>query len=276
MNNLKSKLTQNLLEKEYKLCKSMNKMAEKLGVSIDSISKYMKLYNISYYNTPPTYSVNENIFKEETEQSFYLAGFIAADGCVMKRKDYPATKVLKIGLATKDQKHLEKIKQLLNSTHPIHNEKTHYPSVSLSIVSKTIFKDLAKFNIVPRKTLIYQFPEWLIDHSLVHHFMRGYIDGDGCFRVIKPKTKNRTVSQVGFTLRGTVSFLTTFVNIIEKHCGLTSINRVKKYDYCSVASIAYSGNISCDKLYNFLYKDATIYLERKYLNAKMASILKRS
>src|SRR6202012_4195146 len=94
-------------------------MADKLNISIDSISKYMKLFNIEYeQHYKGIYTCDHNFFSQDTEQSFYLAGFVAADGSLQKRK---YSKILKITLSEKDQSHLEKIKILLGSNNPIKN-----------------------------------------------------------------------------------------------------------------------------------------------------------
>ena len=61
--NLLNYLSKEILEYEYKTCGSMQKIADKLNVSIDSIYKYMKMYNISY--SPyykGIYTCNNNFF----------------------------------------------------------------------------------------------------------------------------------------------------------------------------------------------------------------------
>lgn len=57
------------------------------------------------------YNVNENFFSLDTPESFYWAGFIAADGCILKN-----LKVLEIGLGIKDKKHLKKFKSAIKYT----------------------------------------------------------------------------------------------------------------------------------------------------------------
>jgi hypothetical protein len=262
---LQSTLTKEILEYEYKTVGSMQKMADKLNVSIDSISKYMKLYQISYEkHYTGLYDCNENYFQFDTPDSFYWAGFIAADGCVVKRQ---YSKILKITLSRKDRSHLDKIKIALQSNHPI---KEYYIkpselikksgwSAEIQIVSKILFDDLTRFNIVPRKTFIYDMPKWLLGHPLLNHFMRGYFDGDGCISYCG-LGEGRTIKQLSFSLLGNESFLINYQNVLIKKC-LINENKIIPKD--NVFSLSYAGNYNIEKLYNFLYKDATIFLDRK-------------
>lgn len=264
-------LTKDVLTREYEICGSMQKMADKLNVNVDSIYKYMQLHEIPY---EPYYSgiydCNHNIFGEDTERSFYLAGFIAADGSVQYTKH---SGLLKIALSKKDQSHLEKIKILLESNHPIMNflvkpsklVKTSNEDAELSIASKIISKDLQRFNIVPNKTLIYTFPQWLIGHPLVNHFMRGYFDGDGSIYHCRAG-KGQTVKQKSFSIIGNEQFIQDYRNILVKNCDInkTKINaRLNINTNNTIYAAIYSGNNNIQKIYDFLYKDATIYLDRK-------------
>lgn len=259
---LQKLLTKEMLEYEYAQCGSMRKMAKKLHLDIDTISRYMKLHDVKFvphYNG--LYDCNETIFSEETERSFYLAGFIAADGSVQYRQH---SKVLKIALSIKDKMHLEMLRKLFDSNHPISTYTVKSSNgntsqdVEMSIVSNMICDDLLKFNVVPNKTATYTFPIWLSQHPLVKHFMRGYVDGDGCFTFHKEEDKS---DQLIFQLRGTYSFLETFAKILQKQVTAAAHNRVKTYD--STSTITYSGNIIAKSIHDYLYEDATIYLDRK-------------
>lgn len=262
---LQTILTKEILKYEYEQLGSMQKIADKLSVGVDSIYKYMKLYDIPYHRYyQGLYDCNEDIFAEDTEKSFYLAGFIAADGSLQKRK---YSKILKIALSRNDKDHLEKIKILFDSNHRIADYKVkpnklvksvNYCS-EIAFVSNKIFDDLARFNIVPRKTFIFKFPDWLIEHPLLHHFMRGYFDGDGCISHGKVRG-NRTVIQGTFSILGTYDFVSTYNKIFNKHCWI-NLCKILKQD--NIYTIAYSGNNNIREIYHFLYQDSTIYLDRK-------------
>jgi hypothetical protein len=109
---------------------------------------------------------------------------------------------------------------------------------------------------------IYIFPEWLVDHPLVNHFMRGYNDGDGSFYIGQLKN-NRRVKQVYFSLRGTTNFLKVYRTILEQQCDLKErITDIRVN--CGTGILDYGGNGIIAKIASFLYKDATIFLPRKH------------
>lgn len=259
-------LTKEMLEYNYTLHGSMQKMATALGISVDSIYKYMRLCGVDYApHYKGIYTCNHNVFASDTEKSFYLAGFIAADGSLQGKK---YSKVLKITLSIKDRAHLEMMRSLLGSDNPIKtywvepNEcvKTRNQCVELQIVSKSIYTDLRRFNIVPNKTMVYSIPNWLLTHPNVNHFMRGYLDGDGTFSHCG-LGKGRIVKQASFSMIGTERFVTQYRDILVANCNITPAKITKKK---SIYATCYSGNNVLRDMASFLYKDATIYLPRKY------------
>lgn len=216
------------------------------------------------------YLVNHNIFQEESERAFYLAGFIAADGCIRISKTNRSYNYINhrlvISLSKNDKKHLLLIKELLGSTNPVcdylvknskRNKKWNDVWESkLSITSKQIVSDLEKFNIKPRKSLTFIFPKWLEKHPLVNHFMRGYFDGDGSFYINSELSYDRLCCSI----RGTENFLRAFKRVLEKNCGFRGGNM----DTSSrAAQLRFKGEIPI-KIKNFLYQNATIYLDRKF------------
>jgi hypothetical protein len=209
------------------------------------------------------YSCNDNFFSNDNEQSFYWSGFIAADGCVFERGH---SKTLHLNLSENDLEHLLKFKNIIEfngiintsiARHSLKNPKWH-DSIKKSIVisSQQIFEDLKRFNVVPNKTKIYTFPGWLINHPLVNHFMRGYVDGDGSwFEDIKR-------GRICFELRGNKDFLQDYKSILETALDIKSRVTVTTPD--STSKIKYYGKHLVPQLVDFLYKDATVYLQRKY------------
>lgn len=249
-------LTKEMLEYEYEICGSMQKIADKYNISVDSVYKYMKLHNINYNkHYTGIYTCNHNAFEIQSPESFYLAGFIAADGSLQNRR---YSKILKITLSIKDIDHLHKIRDCLKADNPIscYNVKpsklvkTRNKSCELQIVSEKIFDDLSKFNIVPNKTKNYDFPDWLMDHEFVSHYMRGYFDGDGF-------ALNRERS---FGIVGNLCFVEKYQQILIKNCEL---NKTKLQFHNNVFIMRYNGNNNLDRVYDFIYKNSTIHLNRK-------------
>lgn len=256
-------LTIDDLERKYKELGSLRKVEKAFGIHRSIVGYYLHKEN-KKVNKPIRYSWNDDFFFYDTPESFYWAGFIAADGCVkLKSGKY---KELSIGLANKDHIHLEKFKAIMDFTGPIHKIGINtggYKS-EMSIRSDKLFNDLARFNIAPKKSLTLEFPQWLVEHPMANHFMRGYFDGDGSFYI--PKLKgDREIKQLYFSLRGTKDFLITFKNILEKECEF--VHSVKKPRMNSgIYTLEYGGNRKVLKIRDFLYNDSNkeIRLDRKY------------
>jgi DNA invertase Pin-like site-specific DNA recombinase len=263
---LKNILTKEVLEKTYSELRSMTEMAKKFGTTRLTIARHMNHYGIAH-KLETKYKCNENTFSIDSEISFYLAGFIAADGCVGSNGK---SKTLFIGLSNKDKSHLEKIRAALGAENPIHDYdvKTSKQNPNwkdtitsqLRITSAQIYSDLQRFNITERKTHTLTFPEWIKDHPLRHHFIRGYIDGDGSF--YHSIGKGRKVKQVFFSVRGTTAFLTSLRSILETDLNLEERTKEIRINN-GIGVLEYGGNRVCKALAEYLYRDATIYLDRK-------------
>ena len=91
---------------------------------------------------------------------------------------------------------------------------------------------------------------------LIRHFVRGYFDGDG-------SVSNGKTAKVDVV--GTISFLLPLQDIIFKELSLnrTVLNQRYKERDNEIRSLQIGGNNQCIKFRYWLYKDATIYLERK-------------
>lgn len=265
---LKNILTKELLEKEFAELKSSKAIGKKLGISGETISHYMEDLGL-IPNKKLSYNCNHNIFSIDTEQSFYLAGFIAADGCIKSKKG-TTSRSLYIGLSSKDRAHLEKIRAALGAEHPIcdyvvknskrNSDWNNSPASSLTITSAQIYQDLQRFNVTERKTHTLTFPDWMKDHPLRHHFIRGYIDGDGSF--YHAAGKGKKVKQVFFSVRGTTAFLTSLRSTLEADLNLEERTKDIRFNN-GIGVLEYGGNRLCKALAEYLYQDATIYLERK-------------
>src|SRR5258708_30414655 len=112
------------------------------------------------------YSCNDNFFSEDNELSFYVAGFIAADGCVLLNNEHSKVSYVNIKLSKNDRQHLVNINNILMSSRPIRDYKNKYSGESvLKITSDKMCQDLSKkFNVVPRKSKTYIFPNFVKEH----------------------------------------------------------------------------------------------------------------
>lgn len=194
------------------------------------------------------YPFNERFFKTiNTEEKAYWLGFIMADGCVYQKGRRNA---LHIQLCKKDKKHLQKFLNCLKSKRPVFEFRS---VCSIGINSKKLIADLSQYGIVPRKAHKTYFPNQISEY-LKQHFIRGIFDGDGS---ISFEQRN---GQAHFNIAGTKKLLITIQKILMKKCQLNKTKIVK----CSTYYLSYGGNRQGKRILNYLYKDATVYLDRKY------------
>jgi hypothetical protein len=264
--SIDSILTEQMLLQEVRDLQHIYAIAKKYDLHPSTVARKLKKFGITVEKT--LYRCNEEFFSHETEEAFYLAGFIAADGCVSENGSKQMT--LTIVVASLDREHIFHLRSFLGAEHPVFkniaNNSKRNPkwkdtiNYGFRISSDRICDDLAKFNIVPRKTKIYTFPKWLIDHPLVHHFMRGYNDGDGCIRI---KESYRS-GKLDFQLVGQPQFLEIYKQILEKQCDIANPDKIIQIKKNGLGSLQYCGNRIVIKIAEFLYNDATIFLPRKY------------
>jgi hypothetical protein len=189
--------------------------------------------------------------KIDTEEKAYWLGFIAADGNVDKNK-----RVCSIQLKQSDKGHLEKFSKVFNDYYHISLINSVYPSARISIYSKQCCLDLEQYGITPNKSLTLDINFNLIPKELILHFIRGYFDGDGSIFCSIPKRENGyNYEEWGCNFVGTEKVLTYFKEYLNLE------NKITKKG--NVYSLDINGILKTYQVLTLLYKDSTIFLERK-------------
>lgn len=225
------------------------------------------------------YTHDSSFFSHDTPEAFYWAGFIAADGCVVN--DCRDSYELCIELSTLDKHHLEKFIKAIKYNSPIKDQAkiNKLPNrrltkiirssrVRINIKNSKIREDLEKrFNIVPRKSLIYRFPRKILNHKLVNHFLRGYFDGDGCISIGLALRSVKSKNRFDIVLVGTQDFLTHYQNIIRKNCKIDHTNKIVNDG--KVYRLSFGGARITTKILDFLYRNSktNTRLDRKHILA---------
>jgi len=190
--------------------------------------------------------------KIDTTEKAYIFGFLLADG----HNDVKRGRI-EIKLKAEDNEHLNKIKVALNYNGPLYYEKKTN-SYRLRIIDKKLSKQLETYGMISNKTFNLKFPHFL-NHKLISHFIRGYFDGDGTIWRRKRRGK-----QLVFGICGAVeNFLYNIQQILVINCKL-NFTRMELPRKDSTFRFVYEGNRQVKKISDYLYKDATIYLDRKY------------
>ena len=194
----------------------------------------------------------ENFFSEFTEESVYMLGYLEADGSFKIDKE-----TIRVYFQTtdKDISFLEKLKQTvgysgkLGISKNIANKKIYYKA-RFTVSSKAWKKDLDKIGY--RNNKIPDIPD-----SLIHHYIRGYFDGDGSIYFEKQSLKNK--SNFVFSSQ---KLAEQFKDILDSK-GIRSSNIHKKSNsnQCWYFTLSYK---QTEKLREFMYQGGSLYLERKY------------
>ena len=207
--------------------------------------------NPNEFNYYKKYSVDEKYFDNiDLEAKAYILGFIAADGYVVHNRFI-------ISINSQDKNILEKIKYEMKSTHPIVNfiKDEKYLHSKLSINSVKLCSKLAEYELLSPKSLSMENIVKYIPEDLVFHFMRGYFDGDGCIHY----NEYNTGKKYTITIIGTKEFLETSFNKYFQ-----TNNKIGKYKSCNMYYWRISNKTYIKDFIEKIYKNATIFLDRKY------------
>lgn len=228
-------------------------LARKYGVSNNTLTKQFgnRGYKIVNYNN--ALSVRQDLFNTvETEEDAYWLGFIYADGYISDNG------IVEISLKASDVEHLNKFATYIKYTKEV-KVKDH--RCRLSFATQQLKSNFNNLGVVPRKSLILTFPEFL-SKELNRHFIRGYFDGDGCLGLYK-SNKSRAIAL--FSLLGTESFLNSFREEVP-----IKIPRLIKKNNIHIFQCS---NRKARKLAYWLYNDSSIYLDRKFTKAQEIAVL---
>jgi len=241
-----------MLGKEYnKHPSSINRLLKRRGI-ITKIDKTL--------SNNRKYTLNENYFDIiDNEEKAYFLGLLYSDGCNVEKYN-----CITIGLQEQDKYILEKLNLAIDSNKPLRHKvssnKNWANQYTVDIYSKIMSLSLAKLGCFQRKSLTLRFPqESQVPNRLLNHFIRGYIDGDGSI-VMSKKTmvyKTSIISTVYFceSLRDRIK------ELLNINC---SIHHDKRVLDKTTRHLSIGGSKQCCSFLDWVYKDATIYLYRKY------------
>ncbi len=232
---------------------SEREIARRLKLGKTTINRWSRELGLM----PIKHTVNESFFDDLNEKSAYLLGYIYADGNIAwnAEKGYYS---MTITASAKDKAHLESLRSILSSTKPLlSSPKTN--SYRLIVNSKKICQKLISFGVIPRKSLTVQFPN--IPNSQLKHFIRGVIDGDGNVRYVNRKRSPYFEITIA---SGSKAFCEGLIEAVKENTGiLANARKINENLYI----IQYSCSRG-EKLAEFIYSEANIFLERKYLPFK--------
>jgi transposase len=205
------------------------------------------------------YHIDKHYFdKIDTPNKAYILGLLYADGCHPSNKD-----AIQLALQEQDVGVLNLIKEELQTDRPLYFVSSEYSPLTkhnqyrLDITNQHIARVLDSYGVHSRKSLTLEWPEWM-EQSLVRHFIRGYLDGDGCIYF------NHKTSECKIYIASTENFCNSMKNVIFDLISVnTSITQASGGNKITKV-LNIGGNRQVYKFLNWIYADADLLIERKY------------
>ena len=240
------------------LDRSLTKLGKKYNIKRQTLSAHFKLWGYDIINQQNRSRLNEHVFDSmDSEDQFYWLGFLYADGNISKTGNR-----LEVRLSIRDLGHLEKFRKFLNLSTKIRTGICDgHGFCHLAVRNKHLWNVLNNLGCVPQKTLKVKFPDLSLfkDRRNVLHFIRGYVDGDGCLCIYK-STHNESLRTL-LSLVGTESFLQTVNNLFEN---VGCIYNKSCTNWANKAFNLSFNDVASRKIARYLYTNSSIYLDRKY------------
>lgn len=241
----------------YQCNNTTDQIANKYHISNKTVSEILHLSGVRiarYGEHSRKYTLNEHYFDViDCKDKAYILGLLYADGC-------NTGQCISISLKAEDKYILEQINELIESNRPLkllpYHEKNEKWSdqYKLSISNKYMATRLIELGIVPHKSLILTFPDWLTE-DLYPDFIRGYMDGDG----------NIAKKEKRVNIIGTESFCVKLADILHRilniNCGIYLCHGNKN---TTTRTLQIAGGNQVRRFLDYIYNDANLYLFRKY------------
>ena len=205
------------------------------------------------------YALDEHYFDEiDTQIKGYIFGFLLSDGY-----NNPKKQTISLSLQEEDRDILERIRTEVGSEKPLeyldYSNKhdfgyTYKNQYRLMFFSSKMCSSLVKHGLVPNKSLVIEFPNF--DDSIMPSLIRGMWDGDGSLGLYG---NNISVSLTATKMfcEGLQKYLKEKIDVDCKIYDAPCHNGVTK-------SLYISKNAHKIKFLEWMYKDSTIHLDRKY------------
>ncbi len=248
---------------------SFNQLQKKYHISANRLTKIFSKYGVEIKKNihKGKYNFNRNFFYQDSAELAYFLGLVSSDGFVQT-----SANVIGIELKQSDKKILEDISKAMEYNRPILNfERKERGSGYFSkfILENKEIKQLLidKYGIIPNKSnKNFCFNFYNLNKKYWKDYIRGYFDGDGSIK----KTGRYITFQIDCTslkmLLSIEQALKEYDNDINLSITKREPNFKKEEKIQSKMPIfrLYGYGEMAIKVFKIIYKDANLYLQRKY------------
>ena len=261
--NVDESIRQQIIQ-DYQNCKSIRQIEQDYGVTRYSVAKYLEEQNIKITkgNHHRKYIHQFDYFETiDTEEKAYWLGFMFADGYIVDYSNRYGEDKFGITLHSDDVETLERFRESIKSTNPITDVSSNGRSLRRIIMSsqKTV-DDLISHGCVKQKSLILK-PPINIPDNLIHHFIRGFFDGDGSIFWNKSEFEHhKTWNTPSYAI--SITSTKEMIEWIIEQVGFGNLKKEERRE--KTWYYRQGGNNKARAFCEYIYKDATIFMERKY------------
>ncbi len=247
--------------KEFKEGKSLRSLEKETGVNRKKLAQIVKDAGVavkpavvSAKKEAPTIEVFSNL---QNEVDAYWFGFMSADASMTTGSRW----VLEILQSEKDRKHVEKLRDYIAPDKEVKQKIVklngkEYKNARFTVHSKELCQHLLEKGFREKKRDGVIIPKEIIYGGTLNHFLRGYFDGDGS---IASNFEGSKYAYIEFF--GDEKLIDHIQEILAVVVG-TSV--LPKTVHGKARGARYGGWHNVNNICEYLYRNATIYLPRKY------------
>lgn len=228
-------------------------IAKKWNTYNTSIRRVLLRRGVKIRSNKEVSTTHPNPFKDNDEYSEYFLGLLLTDGYIFRSKTHNSQSVT---LSLKDEELVEKFRDFVcpkNKVIKVLQKKYGTYMYSASIRNSEIVSWLdSKGNFVNKS---YDCDIYI---PITPHILRGIFDGDGYWH----KANNGNTLNWGVCGKSK-KFLIKIQEYLQSN-DISSTLRISKRDLGDMYYLEIYKQIDVAKVANLMYKDASIYLERKY------------
>lgn len=254
----------------YLTGKSLNETAKIHHTDRHVVAKYLKELNIKQRpieEARKEYKINKQFFKEiDSHDKAQILGLWYADGNLYKING--KTKNSSISLNIEDYEYLKTINSKLEYTREVKLTDTIYEKYishmcNICVNNKEFNSYLESKGIEPRKSLTCKFPTiQQVPDEFLSSFFLGYFEGDGCL-YHNPKKPGAEMLMICVTKE----FGERMIEITKEKFGIEGYlhyPRQSKKKNINMYNLRYCGPKKCIKLLEWMYKNCSFKMDRKY------------
>lgn len=246
---------------------SFSRMSDMANVSERAFSRVLMENGVNTKLKNRYVIKNENYFDNiDTEDKAYFIGLLFADGYVGNNNE--------IAITLKNTGNTREVLLKLISNMESNIELTDILTMKTGFNTKSTFIKLSFSNIHINNALKnigigchkedsrLNIPKQIIDNKLESHFIRGLYDGDGGVGI---KNKHMPTPQLVISFMGGNNLLKEIKVILESELKLNNNTIRESYNSDKIFELRYGGNKQVNRIKEYLYSNAHIYLSHKQI-----------